>query len=49
MSSRYSFRLKPEDEGIALQQTNPWHLVEGIKETTSAHGIPHINQAKGKD
>ena len=44
----YEFRLTPDIQKKSYKETSGAHIWHGLKEGTSAHGIPHINKAKGR-
>ena len=49
--SKSLYRVKTSDyhESLAVQDADPWAIWIGFKESTSAHGIPHINKAPGEE
>ncbi len=46
--SLYKFRVSEEYESVPQEDLPAYAIIKGFKGFTSAHGIPHVDQARGK-
>ncbi len=48
INTLYKFRVSEEYEDVPQKDLPAFAIIKGFKGFTSAHGIPHIDQARGK-
>ena len=44
----YEFQVEDEHQGKDLNTVKAGEVWSGFKAVTSAHGVPHVNNARGK-
>ena len=45
---RYEYNVSSEYDGAPYHAVTPNAIWKGLREKTSAHGVPHVDNAQGK-
>ena len=48
MKSFYKFKVESSAGEVKNEDVSPKNIWGGFKEQTTAHGIPHVDQARGR-